>query len=277
MPEPLLPKDLVSIQGRVARHPWMSAAISLLAKQPGPLTILEVGSWVGASMLTWAEALDRFAPGRGRILCVDCWAPYMRADDLGSDNPVYRQMDKAARQGKIIEIFRHNADLSPVPVHQIVGESSTILPLLAEDKFDLVYIDASHYYKDVLSDLRSAMRLVRHGGLLCGDDLEVQIPDVSIADVMTCRESDTAVTANGSRYHPGVTLAVAETLGRVPTYDGFWAIRRASDTWAVTRLEEEQMFIPSHFGQEERQLIAGDIAAGRVGLLADKLVPCLSG
>jgi len=150
----------------------------------GYLQFLEIGSLLGVS----ARVLARY----GGVTCVDPWPWGMTA------------------------FIRNTSDL---PVWPIRGASWNVLPKLRDRYFDLAYIDGSHLEGDVAGDIRECRRLVRPGGIICGDDLERQIPDVPEA------EADADMRASGEwtgTYHPGVTLAVHRLLGPVQSHHGFW-------------------------------------------------------
>jgi Methyltransferase domain len=261
------PEDAAAIQGRVIRHAWMTSAIAEISKLRRPLQILEIGSWAGHSCVTWCEALARYAVPRSRVLCVDAWLPYITERDKKSDKPVYQRMDQYLQNDTILPIFIHNADVSArrfgVDVSMIRGKSNNVLTLLRESSFDLVYIDGSHYHDDVVSDIEDSKDLVREGGLLCGDDLEAQVGEVS-SEALTAEVDADIVHIDGiGNVHPGVSLAVAETLGRVSAENGFWFMRRARATFEPLMLDPSQAFISGHFGTRERQYIISDIATGK--------------
>ena len=44
--------------------------------------VLEIGSWCGASTLTWGESIEKYFNSNGSITCVDAWVPYV---DLGAN------------------------------------------------------------------------------------------------------------------------------------------------------------------------------------------------
>lgn len=52
------------------------------------------------------------------------------------------------------------------------GPSQQVLPFLAEESFDFIYVDGSHMTWDVLQDAAMCWRLVRPGGILVFDDYE---------------------------------------------------------------------------------------------------------
>ena len=37
-------------------------------------------------------------------------------------------------------------------------------------KFDIIYIDGSHYYLDVINDFKNSLKILKKGGLLIFDD-----------------------------------------------------------------------------------------------------------
>jgi hypothetical protein len=88
--------------------------------------------------------------------------------------------------------------------------------------------------------------LLADGGLLCGDDLEHQTPPDD------CAGLDPAIhymqdPATGVRYHPGVTRAVAEALGPVSAYEGFFAMRKSGGGYVPVDLRGKTASIPRHF------------------------------
>jgi len=261
------PEDAAAIQGRVIRHPWMTSAIGQMMRLQRPLQILEIGSWAGHSCVTWCEALARYAVPRSQLLCVDAWLPYISERDKRSDKRVYRRMDQYLRDNTILPLFIHNAEVSTrrfgVDVSLFRGKSNFVLTLLRHASFDLVYIDGSHYHDDVVADIENSKGLVREGGLLCGDDLEAQVAEVPTEALTAEREADIIQIEGVGNLHPGVSLAVAETLGRVSVENGFWFMRRIGARFEPLTLDPSHAFIPAHLGVRERQFIISDIASGR--------------
>lgn len=266
------PEDAFAIQGRVIRQAWMTSAVAEMAQLERPLKILEIGSWAGSSCATWCEALARYAPSSSQIFCVDAWLPYISDRDKKSDKPVYQRMDHYLQNNTILPLFIHNADVSArrfsVEVTTIRGKSKHVLTALRSSSFDLVYIDGSHYHDDVIIDIENSKVLVREGGLLCGDDLEAQVGEVPLEALTTEIDADIVHVDGIGNVHPGVSLAVAETLGRVSAENGFWFMRRAGAKFEQLTLDASRAFIPGHLGARERQYIISDIAAGNTRLPA---------
>lgn len=238
-------------QGAPRRHAYMQAAVKLLAQEGVEHPkIVEIGSWAGGSAITWGRAIQKYASG-GWILCVDHWQPYFDLSRNSED--VYRLMDAAARSGDILELFRHNITVAGLEkmVLPIRGLAKDVLPLLPQDWFDLAFIDGSHAYKDVVRDIQQSCRLVRQGGIVCGDDLELELgacpPEYTKR--MSDEDRDYVPHPNsGVSYHPGVTLAVAEIFGEVSCWEGFWAMRRGGEAWMKFSLPEPEAGCPDHLG-----------------------------
>ncbi len=255
---PYFPEGLVSIQSgpdSMIRHVWQTAAVCLAKEAPHPLRILEVGSWAGHSTLTWAEAVAKFERD-GTVLCVDPWGRYIADGDLATGG-AYQAMDAATDLDLIYGLFLHNIGFADrrVRVDHIRGRFSDVASYLADGQFDIVYIDGSHYYPDVVHDIREARRLVRDGGLICGDDLEHQLHDVDAAFVLASLAKDYVRDAQGRGMHPGVTQAVAEAFGRVADYSGFWIVRREGDAFREVGLHRAQVFIPSHLRDADKHAV----------------------
>ena len=111
-----------------------------------PLEILEIGSFRGHSAILWNDY--------GHVTCVDPWPdPLTRA------------------------IFWRNLRLAHCQVTEIQGRSPNALWCLSKT-FDLIYIDGDHSYEACLHDLKASARLLRDGGILCGDDFKPEEPGV---------------------------------------------------------------------------------------------------
>lgn len=240
----------VAVQSPPIRHVYMWAVIRFLAEgglKP-PIRVLEIGSWAGASAITWAKALKAHS-AEGTVECVDSWTPYF--DVTVQQGKKYKLMNDAAMDGSIIDLFKQNIRAAGVGdiVRYHRGTSREILPTLSDARFHIVYIDGSHVYEDVLFDLREARRLLADGGVLCGDDLELQLSEVDLADhrAALSKKNDVSIEPRSkAAYHPGVTQAVAELFPDVSAWEGFWAMRRMGSTWGKISLDISGISIPGH-------------------------------
>ncbi len=110
-----------------------------------PLRILEVGSWEGRSAMFFL----RFFP-RATIVCIDAFAQYPETEG------------------------RLDRNLAPFGsrVEKRKGETFPVLEQLdAENRrFDLVYIDADHFYEPVMKNSLRAWRLTEPGSVIMWDD-----------------------------------------------------------------------------------------------------------
>ncbi|WP_431861103.1 class I SAM-dependent methyltransferase [Azospirillum sp.] len=237
------------LQGDPMRQILMGATVGLAVPAARPIRILEIGSWIGFSALTWAQAIERFVPHKGTLLCVDPWTSYFTDEDVRQAD-VYRHMDYMGRTGLAYDLFCHNIRFAPkgVQIDHIRGLSHNILPHLRKEGFDIIYIDGSHYYDDVLKDLRLADELLTEGGIMCGDDLELQLAECDRELTERNGSADCiADPATGRDYHPGVTLAVGEYFGSVSALRGYWHMRKTATGYEAVSFEGASMFVPEHF------------------------------
>jgi predicted O-methyltransferase YrrM len=223
-------------QGVLQRHFFMyRLACREIRNGSRPFQVLEVGSYAGASAITWALAIKTRSDRAGQVLCVDPWRNYLTEDDVrASATPdVLRDMASALESGQVFALFDHNvraADVSNL-VRPLRGRFDELAASIPESSCDIVYIDANHQYPAVIDDLTRAARLVRNGGILCGDDLELQWPSVN-AEYCGQRISRDLIIDPASKQfvHPGVSKAVWDFFGcQVSAWNGFWAMRKVNE------------------------------------------------
>jgi predicted O-methyltransferase YrrM len=222
-------------QGDPRRHIYMQSVVQAVAEQKGgaPIRILELGSWAGGSAITWAAALKRLNGGRGLVVCVDPWTPYFDPKSLGG-NQTLHEMSGALESGEIVRLFQHNVRTTGNDdvVIAIAASATEMTQRFAAESFDIVFIDANHFYEHMRADLMYSLRLVAQNGFLCGDDLEAQMSEVDASNCRANTKQDYIQDPKSGKYHhPGVTLAVGECLGEVRSWEGFWAVRRVSSGW----------------------------------------------
>lgn len=243
-------------QGNPIRHYHMDKLVAREVRKLGgrPLRILEVGSWAGGSALTWAQALKKYNDGRGVVVCVDPWRPYFDTAQYSElpDLESYQEMQTALQNDQIFSLFLHNVKSSGNNniVLPFRGESDSILPLLQTEVFDLVFVDGAHDYVNVSKDLKNCMRLVADGGIICGDDLELQLnqTDRIYGEVNLQMDYVRDPVAN-IWYHPGVTWGVAEQFGLVSERDGLWGMRKSGTEWVnidIPPTDKAHLNIPEH-------------------------------
>ena len=192
--------------------------------------VLEVGSYEGQSAMYFSNSISDMFPDGGLVTCIDPWQPYHSPEQIAS-GLVYENMDADLRSGAAFERFKKNIQKANprVPIEHFRGTlTQAMMLMLTGRRFDVVYLDGDHRYSSVREDIANAKRLVRVGGLLCGDDLEIQIDAAGVERARELAEVDYQ-----DEHHPGVSLAMYEAFGRVWCENSVWAMKRTLNGWSA--------------------------------------------
>jgi len=217
------------------RRPYMQSLVKreILNSENEEFRILEVGSYAGNSAATWAEAIQSSGQ-KFKIICVDRWGSYVKPEN-GMINKAPIIMDQALKNDKIFKLFNYNMSAAGISkmITPMRGESEVILPTLKKDSFNIAFIDGSHYYSNVIRDLKNAEILLKVGGVLCGDDLDLQRHEIDIDYAETNKEINLVIDPKTKKeFHPGVCIAVYNFFKKsVSAYNGFWGMRKTIDGW----------------------------------------------
>ena len=213
------------------------------ARKGHSLDIVEIGSWLGGSAIVWDKAIGEHCDGRGRVICIDSWEPYEGRAGIGQQ--LESEQSRLLEAGTAFEIFQTNIEragaASRIDVRR--GRSDDILPSLPRGGFDIVYIDGDHSYAQVRKDISNAAPLVRDGGLICGDDLEVLFTECNQTLAVKWAELGAEYVRDpttGLWFHPGVTLAVWRHFGDVSRCGLTWAMQKRADQWHKVVISERQ-------------------------------------
>jgi predicted O-methyltransferase YrrM len=184
-------------QGWNSEHPIFQRIVS---KYVAP-TIIEVGTWHGASAIQMARNLPN---GMGRIYCVDTWLGALEFWTTHKDTP---ERDLMLKHGypqvyyhflRCVQAAGVERYITPIPMPSLMAAR-----YLSSEKVqaDVIYIDGSHEYDDVKADIAAYMPLLRTGGTMFGDDFSA---------------------------FEGVARAVEETFGRTFALEdkNFWIIEK---------------------------------------------------
>ena len=185
--------------------------------------VLEVGSWGGQSAILWASICKKFK--KGKVFCVDTWGSF--------ENKLFKVMKKATKGDKIMKLFFHNVKATNSNnITAIRGRSNDVAKILKPNSFNFVYVDGDHTYHPFKKDLEDYSKLCCQGGIICGDDLELDPSEVDLDNARKNQRVDYIKdTKTGEYFHPGIALAVKEFFGKVSMLNGFWAVRKSKNGW----------------------------------------------
>jgi hypothetical protein len=152
-----------------SHHPWFDEAV----KELSPMTIVEVGAFLGCSSRHFARLLKRDHIN-GVVVSVDTWL----AESVLWESPEWRpHLRHEHGRPQIYNVWMANALAS--------GLQDWMCPLSMDSangarylyskgiSADMVYIDGSHFEGDVYRDLTLYWDLVlRPGGILIADDYQ---------------------------------------------------------------------------------------------------------
>lgn len=244
--KPYFGRRLAAFQSPPVRYALVDAVVRSYFSGKRSARILEIGSWAGASAITFGLALRDLGMHDSTVVCVDHWERYLLEQDGH-----YESMNSAAASGDIQRLFWHNVRacdlIAALQVKE--GRSADVLPQLEPESFDLVYVDGSHNRDDVAFDIEQAKRLVRDNGIICGDDLELckaETDQLNHADAVRLGTDYVTDPRSGIRYHPGVTEAVAEAFTAVRQEYGVWLAERAESGWLAPTFPIQGLNLPPH-------------------------------
>lgn len=161
------------LQGWHSEKPLLKELITSIK----PKIIIEVGTWKGRSAIFMAKLLKEHHIDC-EIICVDTWLGSL--ENLNARTGIEKHQfwwnDLKHKNGypQLYYQFLKNV-ISNECQHLItpIANTSAITSRWLYDKkikADLIYIDASHDYQDVLDDLTNYFPLLSDKGFICGDD-----------------------------------------------------------------------------------------------------------
>lgn len=234
------------------RHMFMIATIWYLSHINKNISIMEIGSWFGASALSWAQGLKEYADGKGNLTCIDAWKPFFNLEEH-QDNEYVIEMEKLLESDFAYKVFLHNISTVPnsIITQHFRGKSENILKFLKDESYSVIFIDADHTYDFVKKDILESLRLVENHGIICGDDLNMQMKDIDKDFAINSKNKDFIRDPKTERnYHPGVTIAINEIFGDVSSWGGYWAMQKIDNNWKKISLKNMPIVYPEHFDQE---------------------------
>lgn len=130
-----------------------------------PARVLEIGSWEGRSALFFLNYLPKC-----RLVCVDTF---------GGNEEHHRDDYFAALVPETEGRFDANVAPFGERVEKHKGPSGVVLPQLgvAGRRFDIAYVDGSHYAADVYADAALTWTLMAPGGIVIFDDYNWDLMD----------------------------------------------------------------------------------------------------
>lgn len=182
----------VDFQGWGSEHQIFQEAIRISQ----PKTIIEVGTWKGASAHNMINICNNSGL-KTDIICIDTW--------LGSNDTLW--LDPSFRNSlrlkngypRIFWQFVYNMVKAGVmdSVYPLPMTSTAAYYLLKRFglEVDLIYIDAGHEHDEVYTDLSLYYNLLRPGGVIFGDDYSAGWPGVVSATNKFVAEKQLVLTA----------------------------------------------------------------------------------
>ena len=125
---------------------------------PSGLTMVEVGSFAGESMLIFANS-GKF----NNIYCVDAW-------DASIYDPWCKQFNPKDVEESFDARWKNVQKLLPITIYKYKGLSVDASESFADNMFDLIYIDALHDHASVVTDLKAWLPKLKPGGIISGHD-----------------------------------------------------------------------------------------------------------
>lgn len=135
--------------------------LSIIPEWTGPIKIMEIGCYHGANICSYMKTYAKH--DKTEIHCIDPWIDYDGYNEYQT------------KQATNYSSFLHNiTKLDPVNLNKIYihrGLSEDVIPLFANELFDIIYIDGNHEVRYVLEDAVLCFKKCKKGGWIVFDDM----------------------------------------------------------------------------------------------------------
>lgn len=181
-----------------------------------PINMLEIGTWFGTgSMKLWLNELQPDST----LTVMDLWRPFSNDkmecfENNGNLEKAYEGWKSTIDEIKKFEETNHHK----IIINLIRGDSKPLLEQFQSGIFDLIYIDGDHKYDGCYYDMFQSKKLVKDGGIICGDDYETIVNENNVESIRLDGNKKQV------RNHPGVGLAIYDCFREVNSEKGFWWI-----------------------------------------------------
>ena len=129
-----------------------------------PTTIVEIGVWMGGSLIPMALACKH--NGAGTVLAIDPWSPHASIEGQHGDNERWWRGVDHDRAFHVFKDRLHNHGLASI-VSIRRARSDDVTP---PDSIDLLHVDGNHA-EQAIRDVERFCPHVRLGGIVVLDDL----------------------------------------------------------------------------------------------------------
>lgn len=170
---------------------WYANAQQITAiVQSRPIkTVIEVGSWLGASTRHIASII----PEGGKVYAIDHWLGSVEHQEGGS--AYYKALPYLYEQF-LSNVIHAGLTDKIIPLKMTSLQAAQYLGNNLDTPADLIYLDAGHDTKSVYNDMCAWYPFVEGHGLLCGDDWCWK--SVRKAVHRFASENDMEITASGN-------------------------------------------------------------------------------
>tara|TARA_B100000579_G_C22845746_1_gene864184 strand:- start:2908 stop:3747 length:840 start_codon:yes stop_codon:yes gene_type:complete len=191
------------------------------------IKVLEIGVYCGQTTLNISKELKKNKKDF-EITCLDIWDEFENTTNTNSFT--HNKLVEVLKNSSVYNLFLHNLKVNNIlDKCRIIKKKSSDYLKTIDEKFDLIIIDGSHLYDEVISDLENSKKIIENKGFIIGDDYEVKYQDLSNIDLKELCKKRLDVFYDKHtkiRFHPGVTLAVFNIFGNINVINGLFCVQK---------------------------------------------------
>ena len=196
------------------------------------IKVLEIGVYCGQTTLSISKQLKKDNKDF-EITCLDIWDEF--ENTTAKDSFTHNKLVEVLKNSKVYNLFYHNLKVNNIlDKCKIVKKKSNLYLKEINEMYDLIIIDGSHLYNEVIEDLENSKKILNDGGFIIGDDYEVKYSNLSKLNLKDLCEKRLDVYYDKNtkiRFHPGVTQAVYDTFGDLDQINGLFCIQKKESSY----------------------------------------------